>query len=84
MLHAVTLHAAAVTDATTTAAAITAAVDCSNEEKIAWEQWVIPILVNNASRPTADDEASVLARQRLKEHADDALAARLEDILRYL
>ena len=55
----------------------------SNEEKIAWEQWVIPVLVNNAARPTADDEASILARQRLKEHADDTLAARLEDILRY-
>lgn len=28
------------------------------EEKVVWEQWVIPVLVNTSPRPTEDDETS--------------------------
>ncbi|KAG5191542.1 hypothetical protein JKP88DRAFT_285080 [Tribonema minus] len=55
----------------------------SNEEKIAWEQWVVPVLVSGAPLPTGADEASELARQRLKEHTEEALAARIEDVVSF-
>lgn len=51
------------------------------EEKVVWEQWVIPVLVNKSPRPTEDDETSVLARSRMQETAEQLLQARMLNIL---
>jgi len=31
-----------------------------------WEQWVVPVLVNNTPRPVNDDTASKIERQRIQ------------------
>ncbi|CAN0054556.1 unnamed protein product [Scytosiphon promiscuus] len=51
------------------------------EEKVVWEQWVIPVLVNTSPRPMEEDETSVLARGRLQETAIGLVQGRLLDIL---
>jgi len=38
----------------------------SHEEKVVWEQWVVPVLVNNTPRPVNDDTASKIERQRIQ------------------
>lgn len=45
----------------------------SHEEKIVWEQWTIPVLVNNTPRPVNDDKASVIERQRTQDTAEGML-----------
>ncbi|CAM9510956.1 unnamed protein product [Sphacelaria rigidula] len=51
------------------------------EEKVVWEQWVIPVLVNTSPRPTEDDDTSVLARCRMQETTEELLQGRMLDIL---
>ncbi|CAM9420720.1 unnamed protein product, partial [Phaeothamnion confervicola] len=62
------------------------------EEKVVWEQWVIPVLVNKVPAPIAQDQASgecmfafrakaeLLAQQRLQETAEVLLHTRMRDI----
>ena len=42
----------------------------SNEERIIWEVWNIPVLVNSTPRPVNDDTASVIERQRIQDTAE--------------
>ncbi|CAB1096936.1 unnamed protein product [Ectocarpus sp. CCAP 1310/34] len=51
------------------------------EEKVVWEQWVVPVLVNTSPRPTEADDTSVLARGRLQEMAVRLVQGRMLDIL---
>ncbi|CAM9648637.1 unnamed protein product [Discosporangium mesarthrocarpum] len=51
------------------------------EEKVVWEQWVIPVLVNTAERPSDNDQASVLARKRTQVLSETLLHARMVDVL---
>lgn len=45
----------------------------SHEERVVWEQWVVPVLVNNTPRPVNDDKASVIERQRIQNTAEGML-----------
>lgn len=42
---------------------------------------MVPVVINGSPLPTGDDEASQLARQRLIEHTEEALASRIEDVI---
>ncbi|EJK58226.1 hypothetical protein THAOC_21671 [Thalassiosira oceanica] len=45
------------------------------EEKVPFEQWIVRVLVNNTPRPTGEDEASVIERQRIQDTAEGMLKA---------
>jgi hypothetical protein len=50
----------------------------SNEERVNFELWHIPILVNNTPRPMGDDPQSVIERQRVQDTAENMLKAALQ------
>mmetsp|Transcript_14755 Transcript_14755/g.44418 ORF Transcript_14755/g.44418 Transcript_14755/m.44418 type:complete len:205 (+) Transcript_14755:268-882(+) len=52
----------------------------SNEEKVVWEQWRIPVLISVTPRPMGDDTASVIERQRQAQQADAMLQARIMQV----
>ena len=50
------------------------------EEKVVWEQWLLPVLVSTTPRPLGDDDASRLERSRADADADALIHKRLSDI----
>mmetsp|Transcript_4895 Transcript_4895/g.7001 ORF Transcript_4895/g.7001 Transcript_4895/m.7001 type:complete len:172 (+) Transcript_4895:37-552(+) len=53
----------------------------SNEEKVAWEHWIIPFVISGTAMPSGDDEASEIAKMRMKEQTEEALASRIEFVV---
>jgi autophagy-related protein 101 len=45
----------------------------STEERVVWEVWNIPLLVNSTPRPVNDDSASIIERQRIQSNTEDTL-----------
>ena len=52
----------------------------SNEERVVWEQWVLPVLVDHTPQATSDDTASSLERARLKDEGEALLRQRISDV----
>jgi hypothetical protein len=55
----------------------------SHEEKVIFEQWILHILVNNTPRPTDDDSASRMERQRIQDTAEAMLRSVFMKVFQY-
>ncbi|GMI37114.1 hypothetical protein TeGR_g13466 [Tetraparma gracilis] len=49
----------------------------STEERVVWEAWSLPLLVNSTPRPVNEDGASVIERSRIQESTEATLRASL-------
>ena len=52
----------------------------STEERVVWEVWHLPLLVNSTPRPVNDDGASVVERHRIQSTAEVALKRSMAQI----